>query len=77
MFAISRAILSAELARYSNNKSADDHAWLTHIYKFASNLRRPGLEPDEPDFDRLTYFCAHCSDHETVIAPIRPRKRRP
>ena len=27
------------------------------------------MEPGEPGFDLRTYFCAHCFDDETVIAP--------
>lgn len=50
-------------------------------FKFVNSLRPPcsrcgrpllltRIEPDEPGFDLRTYFCAHCTDNETIIAPV-------
>jgi hypothetical protein len=50
-------------------------------YKFADRLRPPcsrcgrpllltRIEPEEPDFDLRTYYCAFCQANETVIATI-------
>ena len=50
-------------------------------YKFVSKKDRPPcsrcgrpliltrIEPSEAGFDMRTYFCAHCADQETVVAP--------
>jgi len=27
------------------------------------------VEPDDPSFEQRIYFCAHCADYETVVAP--------
>jgi len=50
-------------------------------YKFVDGLRPPcsrcgrpllltRIEPEEPDFDLRTYYCAFCQANETVIANI-------
>ena len=50
-------------------------------YKFVDRLRPPcsrcgrpllltRIEPEEPDFDLRTYYCAFCQANETVIANI-------
>jgi hypothetical protein len=50
-------------------------------FKFVDNLRpscskcgRPliltRIEPEEPDYDLRTYYCATCKDTEVIIATI-------